>query len=325
MKSLTRLNHTTVALLLTIAASLTPASASAQDMLISGVVDGPLPGGLPKAVEIYVVNDVSDLSRWGVSSANNGAGPTGSPEFVFGGGSAAAGTYLYVASDADSFLQFFGIAADAISGAANVNGDDAIELFENGAVVDVFGDVSVDGSSEPWEYLDGWAYRVSDTGPDGSVFSLSSWTFSGPNALDGETNNATAAQPFPIASFAQAAGDAAPRVGATSPVACDNTVAVAANVSLTFSEPVAVADGAFDLSCEVSGARSFTVSSADNVVFDLVVDGEFEPAERCNVTVFGALVSDIDTDDPPDTMAADIELDFGVASPYQNGVVINEV
>ena len=40
------------------------------------------------------------------------------------------------------------------------NGDDAIELYLNGAVVELFGDVDVDGTGEAWEYMDSWAYKV---------------------------------------------------------------------------------------------------------------------------------------------------------------------
>ena len=46
----------------------------AQDLLISGVMDGPLSGGLPKVVELYVVNNIPDLSVCGLGSANNGGG-----------------------------------------------------------------------------------------------------------------------------------------------------------------------------------------------------------------------------------------------------------
>ena len=106
--------------------------------------------------------------------------------------SASAGEYIYLTSDSAKFNDWFGFAADYISSAVNINGDDAIELFYQGNVIDVFGDINVDGNGEPWEYLDGWAYRNSSTGPDGSVFSLNSWNFSGPNALDGESSNSTA-------------------------------------------------------------------------------------------------------------------------------------
>jgi predicted extracellular nuclease len=175
-------------------------TAQASDLIISGVIDGPLPGGLPKAVEFYVVNDITDLSIYGVGSANNGGGTEGE-EFTFSADSATAGNFLYVATEATDFITFFGFAPDYTGSAASINGDDAIELFENGVVVDVFGDINVDGSGQPWEYLDGWAYRVDGSAPGGDVFALSNWTFSGPNALEGETSNDAAASPFPLGTY----------------------------------------------------------------------------------------------------------------------------
>ncbi|MEE8522911.1 MAG: lamin tail domain-containing protein, partial [Thermoanaerobaculia bacterium] len=173
---------------------------AASDLVITGVVDGPLSGGLPKAIELCVLSDITDLSSYGIGSANNGGGSDGE-EFTFPAGPVSAGTFLYVASEASGFASFFGFAPTFTSGAASINGDDAIELFMSGGVVDLFGDINVDGTGEPWEYLDGWAYRDDGTGPDGSSFVLANWSFSGPNALDGETSNATAATPFPIGAY----------------------------------------------------------------------------------------------------------------------------
>lgn len=177
-----------------------PAMATTGDLVITGVVDGPLTGGLPKAIELYAVNDIADLSVYGVGSANNGGGTDGE-EFTFPADAASAGEFIYVASENTGFNEFLGFAPNYTSSAANINGDDAIELFMNGAVVDIFGEIDVDGTGQPWEHLDGWTYRVDGTGQDGSTFVLANWTFSGPNALDGETTNATAATPFPIGTY----------------------------------------------------------------------------------------------------------------------------
>lgn len=170
------------------------------DLLISGVIDGPLTGGVPKAVELYVVNDIADLSIYGLGSANNGGGTDGE-EFTFPSVSVTAGDYIYVASETTGFSSFFGFGPDYTSSATNINGDDAIELFQNGSVVDVFGEINVDGTGQPWEYLDGWTYRADGTGQDGSTFVLGNWSFSGPNALDNETSNSTATTPFPIGTY----------------------------------------------------------------------------------------------------------------------------
>ena len=170
------------------------------DMLITGIMDGPLPYGLPKAVEFYVLNDIADLSAYGFGSANNGGGSDGE-EFTFPADSANAGDFIYVASESTEFNNWFGFAPDYTSSAAGINGDDAIELFHNSVVVDVFGDINVDGTGEPWEHLDGWAYRNDATGPDSSTFILGNWSFSGPNALDGESSNDTAVTPFPTGTY----------------------------------------------------------------------------------------------------------------------------
>jgi len=188
---------------LCLAAFAASVSTACADLVITGVIDGTLTGGTPKAIELYATADIADLSVYGVSSANNGGGATGVPEFSLTG-SATEGQFLYVASESIEFNNFFGFAPDFIDSAANVNGDDAIELFQNGAVIDVFGDVDVDGNGQPWEYLDGWAYRSSQTGPDGTTFTLASWNFSGPNALDPETSNSTAATPFPLGTYTAA-------------------------------------------------------------------------------------------------------------------------
>ena len=171
-----------------------------QDLVITGVIDGPLSGGLPKAVELCALADIPDLSIYGVGSANNGGGTDGE-EFTFPADPVSAGTFIHVASEATGFADFFGFAPAHTSGAMLINGDDAIELFMSGGVIDVFGDINVDGTGQPWEHLDGWAYRDNGTGPDGSAFVLTNWSFSGPNALDGETSNGTATTPFPIGSY----------------------------------------------------------------------------------------------------------------------------
>ena len=164
------------------------------------MIDGPLTGGVPKAVEIYVNEDIADLSRCGLGLATNGGVGNGQ-DYTFPAGSASAGSFIYVASEAPGFTAFFGFAPDYINNVASFNGDDVMELYCDGEVVDVFGEMGVDGTGTAWEYLDGWAYRKAETGPDGSTFVLANWTFSGINVLDGESDNANAATPFPTATF----------------------------------------------------------------------------------------------------------------------------
>ncbi|MBU2984701.1 ExeM/NucH family extracellular endonuclease [Saccharophagus degradans] len=189
------MKKTLMALLL----GLTPLATQAN-VIITAVYDGPITGGVPKGVELYVADDVADLSVYGLGSASNGGGTDGE-EFTFPAVSVSAGEYLYVASEAVQFEAFFGFAPDYTSSAMSINGDDAIELFQHGALYDVFGVQTQDGTGTEWDYLDGWAYRVTGSEPS-TAFNAAEWIFSTPNAWDGETTNATAAVPLPTQQFA---------------------------------------------------------------------------------------------------------------------------
>ncbi len=177
-----------------------------NSLVITGAFDGPLTGGTPKGVEIYVLKNIADLSLFGISSVTNGGGSNGSNvEFTFPAGAVTAGTFIYVASEAPGFTSFFGFAPTYTTGVVNINGDDAIELYENGQIIDTFGTVDCDpnatGTTCPeWDHLDGWGYRNSNTGPDGT-FVLANWTFSGPNNLENGTTNAACTSPFPIGTY----------------------------------------------------------------------------------------------------------------------------
>ena len=189
-----------------IISALSSTAIQANDLVISGVIDGPLSGGVPKAVELFVVNDIADLSAYALGTANNGGGTDGE-EFTFpAGASASAGTYIYVASEIDGFTAFFGSAPDYDTSSMGINGDDAIELFKDGSVIDTFGDINTDGSGTAWEYLDGWAYRTSGQTANGGSFEASNWTYSGVDALDGSTTNTDAATPFPAGTFTTEGG-----------------------------------------------------------------------------------------------------------------------
>lgn len=172
----------------------------AQRVMISGIIDATLPGGLPKAVELYFLEDVSDLSEISIRKYANGSStPTTASALS---GSANAGDYYYIngSSDPASFISWFGFSPDTYDSAVNNNGDDVVELLEHGVIIDVYGEPGVDGTGETWEYLDGWGYSNANRCPS-AVFNPSDWYYSGKNALDGQTSNATATTPFPTATL----------------------------------------------------------------------------------------------------------------------------
>ena len=169
-------------------------------LIITGVIDGPLSGGLLKAIELFAFSDVKDLSQYGIGFANNGGGSSG-VEFKFpSGNSVKAGTYIVIAYEDVQYAKFFEVAPDYLTGYVSINGDDAVELFFNGGVVDVFGDVNVDGTGTSWDYMDGWAYRKDLTLPN-TIFTSDDWSFSGANELDSCTSNTACGTSFPSKSF----------------------------------------------------------------------------------------------------------------------------
>ena len=178
-----------------------------NSLVITGAYDGPLSGGTPKGIELYVLQDISDLSIYGISSVSNGGGSSaGNVEYNFPADAVTAGTYIYLATESTQFNTFFGIDPTYVNGVVSINGDDSIELYEGGSIIDTFGTVDCDPNASgttcsEWDHLDGWAYRNDDTGPEGTTFTISNWTYSGANALDGESDNASATTPFPIGTY----------------------------------------------------------------------------------------------------------------------------
>lgn len=175
---------------------LTTSLSFGQDLILTGVFDGPLTGGAPKVIELYVKNDIADLSIYGVESANNGAAAAAA-EYTFPNEAKTAGTYIYIATESPLFTTYFGFAPTYLNNVANNNGDDAVLLYKNGVVEDVFGQVGTDGTGTFWDNLDGWAYRNVGVGPN-TTFTQSEWVFSGIDATDGCTTNGSCASFYPI-------------------------------------------------------------------------------------------------------------------------------
>jgi len=173
----------------------------ANKMVITGIVEGDISATNVKAVEVTVLQDIQDLSEYGIGSANNGGGTDGQ-EFTFPVMSATAGEKFLITRDNTIFNAFFGFSADFVDTVAIFfNGDDAIELFFDGNVIDRYGEPNVDGTGEVWEYLNGWAYRITDTHPDGSIFVSENWIYGGVDANTGATNNTEANPQFPVESY----------------------------------------------------------------------------------------------------------------------------
>ena len=259
-----------------------------QDLIITGVYDADLTGGTPKGVELYASSYIADLSDYGLGSANNGGGTDGE-EFTFPSVSVNAGTYIYVASESTQFNNWFGFTPDYTDGSMGINGDDAIELFYNGAVADVYGDIDTDGTGEAWEYTDGWAYRNDNTGPDGSTFSSGSWTFA-EDAYDGETTNAGATPSMPVGTYTT------PCVDTEDPtmVCQDITVELDASGEVTIT-PSQIDNGSFD-DCGIVLLTTTTDFDCDDLGANSVSLFGFDAAN--NIGICAATVTVVDNISP---------------------------
>lgn len=109
--------------------------------------------------------------------------------------------------------------------------------------------------------------------------------------------------------------DPAPTVASTTPVNGATGVALNSNISVTFSEPVVVTANAFTISCASSGSHTATVSTSDQTTFTLDPSPDFTGNELCTVTVVASEVTDADTNDPDDVMAANYVFTFTTAVP----------
>ncbi|NRA93648.1 MAG: hypothetical protein HRU26_13390, partial [Psychroserpens sp.] len=240
-----------------------------QDLVITGIIDGPLPGGLPKGLELYVVNDIADLSVYGLERAGNGNPSSGAQTYTFPADAYTAGDFIYVGSDTPLFTQYLGIAPtyEITSGELNNNGDDVVLLYGSGSVIDTYGVAGTDGTGESWEYLDGWAYRVDGFGPN-ATFTDSEWTFSGINAVDGcdlgddTGTNAGCSSVFPIGTYSPTI-NTLPTVTITSPN--DFAVLPSGTTSVDVEFTVVNAPGAtVDITYTVNGGSPINASNVSS-------------------------------------------------------------
>jgi Predicted extracellular nuclease len=107
--------------------------------------------------------------------------------------------------------------------------------------------------------------------------------------------------------------DAAPAVASTVPADGASSVPYATNITVTFSEPVNVTGAWFTLSCSSSGSHTAAVTGGPTT-FTLNLDTDLVTDDGCTLTVLASSVSDQDSEDPPDTMAADVAAVFSTGS-----------
>ncbi len=152
----------------------------------SGNVDG-------KALHLKALEDIADLSIYGIGTANNGGGTDGK-EYSFPPMAVLQGDDILLARDPDAIEGYFGDCMDSFehvipSGSAiNQNGDDAIELFGGNFVIETFGEIHQDGTGASWEYTNSWAYKDEQ----------GEWQYGGVNCANGSESTQNSDCVYPI-------------------------------------------------------------------------------------------------------------------------------
>jgi predicted extracellular nuclease/methionine-rich copper-binding protein CopC len=119
--------------------------------------------------------------------------------------------------------------------------------------------------------------------------------------------------------------DDAPRVTGTTPAAGATAVPFGTTITVTFSEPVGLSKNWLTLSCSRSGAHT-TTASGGPTTWTVTLDTPLASEETCTATIVAARVSDSDSDDPPDTMAANFVWSFTTTTvTIADFVLINEL
>ncbi len=216
-----------------------------------------------------------------------------------------------------------GFGVIALNGPANgiQNGPDGIALVNSSSVVIQF--LSYEGSfaavGGPANGMMSTDIGVAEAGSDPPGQSL---RLSGTGQFyEDFIWNAPAASTFGACNTGQifVRGDAAPSVTSTTPGNGASGVDTKTNLTITFSEPVNVGGNWFSISGSMSGAHIATVSGGPTN-FTLDPDIDFANHETVVVSIFAANVTDQDSDDPPDNMAADYTFNFTTPS-----LIINEI
>ncbi|MGH3029227.1 MAG: Ig-like domain-containing protein, partial [Gaiellaceae bacterium] len=287
--------------------SLGSARATPTELFLSEYIEG---SSNNKALEIY--NGTSapvDLTAAGYNvqmffNGNPAAGLT----IALNGTVAPGDVFVLAHSSANAEIL---AQADQTNGAGWFNGDDAVVLRKGLMVLDVIGQIGFDPGIE-------WGTGLAST-QDNTLrrkATIQAGDANGSDVFDPAaqwdgfaTNDASG-----LGSHTIIEGDAAPAVSATDPAGGASDVPLDADVNVTFSEPVNVAGAWFSISCTTSGAHT-AASSGGPQTFTLDPDTDFASDESCTVAVTAAQVTDVDTDDPPDTMAADFSWSFATLGP----------
>jgi len=200
--------------------------------------------------------------------------------------------------------------ADQTNSAGWFNGDDAVVLRKGTTILDSFGQIGIDpgtqwtGGGENDTLRRKSTVCGGDTNATDAFDASVEWEIFAQDTFDGLGAHTANCDGTPA--------DNAPAVTSTFPVNGATDFPIAANLGVTFSEPVDLSGNWFDLTCSTSGTVAATVSGGPTS-FSLDPDTNLAGGETCTLTIYAANVTDQDTNDPPDAMVDNVTTSF---SPF---------
>lgn len=264
-------------------------------------------GGNDEFVELFNTSAVTvDVSGWKLQGCASASGLASDRTTISAATSLASGQHYLFVNNNSSGGYSGAIAGDQTYGTGFTDGAGTRIVDATGAVVDGAGGTGVGGT----QCREGTGISgMPTTNGDNSYERLNGGT------LDTDNNATDFAGPKPgNPQNRLSGGDAAPVVSGTSPASGASSVALNANITITFSEAVVVGASWYAISCGISGSHAATASGGPTE-FSLDPTTDFVGSETCTVTVFAAQVVDQDTNDPPDNMAANYIFSFSTIAP----------
>lgn len=282
------------------------ASAMATELFFSEYIEG---SSNNKALEIYNGTGAAvDLAAGGYSISMYFNGSASAGLTINLTGTVAAGD-VYVVAHSSAAAAILA-QADQTNGAGWFNGNDAVVLSKGTTVIDVIGQIGFNPGTEWGSSLTSTADNtlrrketITSGDPDGSN------AFDPALEWDGYANNTFDG----LGSHSVVAADFAPVVSSTYPLDGASDVSVNASLTVTFSEPVNLAESWFDLTCSMSGTKTGVVYGGP-ANFSIDPDADFIGGETCTLTVFASGVTDQDAIDPPDALESDFSISFSAVN-----------
>ncbi|MDG2138740.1 MAG: hypothetical protein P8J77_00865, partial [Flavobacteriales bacterium] len=284
------------------------------NLVLTGIMDFTVPSGgnNGKAIHVTATDTIADLSVYGIGVANNGGGTDGQ-EYTFDPISVLPGEDILVARSIPSMTSYFDTCFTEFdhvlqaNGSISQNGDDAIELFFNGNVIETFGYINFSGLGQCWQYTDSWAYKdtsVTDTCAGGG------WIFGGVDCTDGSTTSYSSNCPYPLCPLPPNAG-------------CNDPFALNYDPLATFNDGSCLYSGCMDptalnycSSCNVSDSLS-CIYPACNAV-GLIEDFESNNLNTNGWITFSGSESNVVLSSS-NALSGNVSLEFSGGNPNWNG------